>query len=477
MSVYRIGIAIGFIAGAWAGTATPAWAAPAILTHQGVIQINGERFNGRGAFRFVFVDEDTGSYLWVNDGSAVASPNPPINAVSLPVVNGVYQVFLGDDAQPGMTQLPPSLFQANADVVLRVWFDDLHGNGIHRLVPDLRITTAPYARRTEAADRLNIPGTADPAVFVDDAGRVGIGTTDPGEPLEVSGRIRADEMIVADGTATDTLAVVGDAAFGGNVGIGDTTPGRRLSVNGSVSVDSSGSNTGVSTPGLLLGGDAGGEAIASKRTSGGNQFGLDFYSNFEPRLSITNAGNVGVGTTAPLFKLDVSGSAHAISLIVDGNVGIGAPVPAALLHVGGNARVDGDLTLSGGSRLVRMAPIAYAYAPTQVIVNAAGGATTPGDLTVTIDVRAGELVRVTTSFTAIGDYYWEIVLFQGNATSLLLGLGVVQSPTFDGQHAQGLYRADATGPLTFRVRYSAQSLSGVGQKVWQTLIAEVVGSQ
>ena len=65
-----------------------------------------------------------------------------------------------------------------------------------------------------------------------------------------------------------------------------------------VIVDSSGQNNGIMDTGgtlpaagaaVVFGGNTG-EGIASKRTSGGNQFGLDFYTNYTSRQSINNSG-------------------------------------------------------------------------------------------------------------------------------------------------------------------------------------------
>ncbi len=55
-----------------------------------------------------------------------------------------------------------------------------------------------------------------------------------------------------------------------------------------------------------------GEGIASKRTSGGNQNGLDFYTGSTARLSITNVGNVGIGTLNPGSPLEISSKQDAI---------------------------------------------------------------------------------------------------------------------------------------------------------------------
>ena len=78
----------------------------------------------------------------------------------------------------------------------------------------------------------------------------------------------------------------------------------RLDRNGALGVDWSNSNDGTYSPGLTFGFSSG-EGIASKRTSGGNQYGLDFYTSFSNRMSITNGGFVGIGTTAPVYELDV----------------------------------------------------------------------------------------------------------------------------------------------------------------------------
>lgn len=98
----------------------------------------------------------------------------------------------------------------------------------------------------------------------------------------------------------------------GNVGIGNVAPSQNLSVQNGENIDMAGTNNGFLNNGFNTGnglsfGIASGEGLASKRTAGGNQFGLDFYTNFTNRMSIANNGFVGIGTNAPVGLLHING--------------------------------------------------------------------------------------------------------------------------------------------------------------------------
>ncbi len=114
---------------------------------------------------------------------------------------------------------------------------------------------------------------------------------------------------------------------GGNPGPGGTNlmtldGTGELFVISSVTLDSNSGNDGTLRPGLLFGYGTG-EGISSKRTAGGNQYGIDFYTGFNARMSLTSGGRLGLGTTAP---------------------------EDALLDVEGEIRVnDHDIFLRGGS--------------------------------------------------------------------------------------------------------------------------------
>lgn len=84
---------------------------------------------------------------------------------------------------------------------------------------------------------------------------------------------------------------------GSSIGIGTTNLYRQLNLSGGLNIDNGDLNDGTLSEALVSGdGGGSGEGIASKRTPGGNQFGLDFYSAGLPRLQITNSGAVGIGT-------------------------------------------------------------------------------------------------------------------------------------------------------------------------------------
>ena len=83
----------------------------------------------------------------------------------------------------------------------------------------------------------------------------------------------------------------------GNVGIGTTSPGNKLSVVGGPIAAFSG---------IRLGSDASGEGIL-RDSSNGIAFVTGAFSTANAKMTITNAGNVGIGTTSPTQKLQVAG--------------------------------------------------------------------------------------------------------------------------------------------------------------------------
>lgn len=124
-------------------------AVPQLLNHQGRIAVNGTNFEGVGQFKFALVNSTGSTTYWSNDGTSTAGSQPTA-AVSLPVVKGLYAVLLGDTALANMTTLPTTVFE-NADVRLRVWFND-GTNGFQHITPDQRLASAPFAMNAAQAE-------------------------------------------------------------------------------------------------------------------------------------------------------------------------------------------------------------------------------------------------------------------------------------------------------------------------------------
>jgi len=129
----------------------------------------------------------------------------------------------------------------------------------------------------------------------------------------------AGNLGISDLTGKSTIWLEGNANVSGtlsatNVSVSGTL--QTASVGGStVDADINGTNTGAPTPGVQFGGTASGEAIASNRVAGINRFGLDFYTNSTPRISILNYGLVGIGTTHPVNQLEVDASSYGYAAI------------------------------------------------------------------------------------------------------------------------------------------------------------------
>ncbi len=187
----------------------------------------------------------------------------------------------------------------------------------------------------------------------------------------------------ADGSLIDSAIY----ETGGNVGIGTTAPAQKVHIVGGAQVDGT-----LHMKGALWFWTANMSNIAqiySPTDEGGAYSPLQFSTGAGPAMRITNAGNVGIGTTTPAQKVHIVGDARvdgtlhmksgalwlwtptmsnlaqiysptdeggaysplqfstgagpAMRITNAGNVGIGTTVPAARLHVAGDVRVDGNI--------------------------------------------------------------------------------------------------------------------------------------
>lgn len=190
---------------------------------------------------------------------------------------------------------------------------------------------------------------------VDEGGRIGIGTTNPSEMLQVEGKIRlADSVTLPNIIGSNTSA--GLRINGDNLSLlGGSSGSVAFSVNGA----GAGLNSGILTvPIVQTGyGSAAAPAFAFQSAgtdngmflpTGGSADSLGFSVGGTERIRIDADGEVGIGNTNPAYKLDVSGDINL----------------TGALRAGGDAGTSGYLLTSaagGANTWTDPSTIANAY--------------------------------------------------------------------------------------------------------------------
>lgn len=257
-----------------------------------------------------------------------------------------------------------SIVDANVPVQIsaggsRKYFGINRTDGVHGLLVGWDTSYGgSVIRSVSASDPLSLMvNSTTRALVIDTSGNVGIGTTNPGVPLQ----IRSNSAQLSLETSSDPSNY--HALMGAQYNYGE-----------SFFIKVCGGN-GVKT--LMSYGDGVGLFLAS-----GSASPIAFSTNAAEKMRITSDGNVGIGTTAPVGKLHVSGTSTynsdtvkalrvsdstTITKAVDigydasldkgfiqagnfgtaykdlllnpntGNVGIGTTSPAGLLHIRGDA--------------------------------------------------------------------------------------------------------------------------------------------
>lgn len=323
-------------------------------------------------------DSSSGSSDFSNGGEAGGADRTLGNADNFDLgflTNNISRFHIQNDGKVGIGTTDP--------------LDQLHIEGSGTFDASLRLTNTQGPQLSSwgisanngfnqliFSDRVNTTGR----MFIGGDGNVGIADNRPDANLEV-----VDDFMVSSSAGADgDLFIVKNS---GNVGIGKTSPQATLHVNSSSQTialfQSSDQIAKLNIQGLnTLSGDVGISAVDSDlRLIAGNTF----------RMAVTGPGNVGIGTTNPVAKLEIGGvfsdnAGSGYSMVlggnrwgfristntndedfhidrnlsgtptpaltidkVNGNLGIGTTNPTSRLQVDGNVDINSDLDVDGGT--------------------------------------------------------------------------------------------------------------------------------
>jgi hypothetical protein len=146
-----------------------------------------------------------------------------------------------------------------------------------------------------------------------------------GKVLKIGGSIDTDASTALTVKTVGTTAITVDTSQ--NVGIGTASPTNRLDIQAAKAKVFATSTTGTNDC-YFAANNTGGAFQIGLDNSAGTEFGtayagvlyrsgaypINFYTNAAERMRITSAGNVGVGTSSPSEKFEVSGTVVASGL-------------------------------------------------------------------------------------------------------------------------------------------------------------------
>ena len=366
---------------------------PSLVNYQGRVAVGTVNFEGAGSFRFALVNTAGTTTYWGSSADVAPADGVPDTAVSLAVTKGLYSVLLGDTSVANMAAIPASVW-ANADVRLRVWFNDgVNGNQLltpdQRLAPtsylaDASVTSAKIADLAVDSSQLaasavtsaKIAGNAVTSAKL--ANNLTLGGTTTGtfsgngaaltslSAANLTGALpalNASALISLNG-GNITAASIGSTQLASGLTLGGTTSGT-FSGSGAALTALSAANLTGALPALnasaltnLSGGNItaasiGSTQLASGLTLGGTTSGI--FSGSGAALTALNATNLSTGTVADLrlssnvallnrATQSFTGATNTFA----GNVGIGT-TPLNKFHV--HTGADENLLVRPGSQI------------------------------------------------------------------------------------------------------------------------------
>lgn len=400
--------------------------------------------NQKGAQDIMDVQDDGTSVFYIEDGGNVGiGTTDPTNNLHVVGNTRVGSLLVGDSAASNTPATMLHIKSSGTNAVLRI--EDSDGN--NRVYDFLVDYGNGLYIKEESTTRM---------FFQETTGNVGIGTTSPAHKLDVAGNIRSTggnlrlegtypRIFLTDTNASSDFSIINDnGSFGiyddtnnayrlkvlanGNVGIGTASPTSKLHVDsGDIEIDNgqslssrtSGGNNlfpliRMSSNAIKVGGWEGsymsdlylmggnGAVLADFSQGNSKFFAVRGVSGSIPSeyMRVTSSGNVGIGTTSPGYKLDVSGEVRADAYRID----LSATTQRALSSTGTDSLQIGD----AGVNDIKFKNAAG----TSFIINSSGnvgiGTTSPdAPLTVTNNTVSSYIINVNMADDVDGGGFYE----------------------------------------------------------------------